>query len=209
VRFTWNTGAQSTAITAAVLDAPIGAPGTNDQHSVYGNLGAGSIRYDLREAWRNGVKDTLTNAVDSEWRHGNWTVNGSASYSTSRHIFKDTDDGFFGSNTFNGSALPLTGIGTGTASRQLISVNLLDVISPTPHDQILTRHTGATANGPEINWQESGHHDHRRRRLATGENERMHRRTPTPRQTRVFARRQSVSIRVGYDYNELFRNVQS
>jgi hypothetical protein len=62
IRFTWNTGAQSTAVTAAVLDAPLGAPGTNDEHSVYGNLGTGSIRYDLREAWRNGTKDTFTNA---------------------------------------------------------------------------------------------------------------------------------------------------
>src|SRR4051812_11336439 len=65
VRFTWNTGSQSTAVTAAVLDTPLGAPGTNNQYNVYGNLGAGSIRYDLREAWRNGVKNMFTNGLDS------------------------------------------------------------------------------------------------------------------------------------------------
>ncbi|MEY2879833.1 MAG: hypothetical protein RLZZ15_2213 [Verrucomicrobiota bacterium] len=126
IRFTWNTGAQSTAVTPTVLDAPLGAPGTNDQRNIYGNLGTASIRYDLREAWRNGIKSTLNNAADAEWRRGAWVVNAAASLSRSRHIFRDTDDGFFGSPTFNGSTLPLTGLGTGTASRQLITLNLLD-----------------------------------------------------------------------------------
>ena len=77
--------------------------------SVFGH----QMRFDLREGWRNGIKNVITNAIEADWRKGNWTANARASYSTAKHRFKDTDDGFFQSTTMNGSALPNTGIGAG------------------------------------------------------------------------------------------------
>ncbi len=214
IRFTWNTGSQSTAVTAAVLDAPLGAPGTNDQHSVYGNLGAGSIRYDLREAWRNGTKDTFTNALDGEWRRGDWQLNAAGSLSMSRHLFRDTDDGFFGSNTLTGSTLPLTGLGTGTASKQLITLNLLDNGSAFNARTIKSLgYTAASgsipaAAGPEVNWQDPAS------MTIGGAVSRPGKTTESVAALRLRAKRtftvadHPVSLRLGYDYDELFRNVQ-
>ena len=211
VRFTWNTGAQSTAVTAAVLDNPLGSPGTNDAGHVYGNLGTGSIRYELREAWRNGIKDTLTNAADAEWRHGAWTVNAATSLSMARHIFRDTDDGFFGSQTLNGSTLPLTGVGTGTASKQLVTVNLLDNGTKfNPHTiKSYAFTTGATTNGPEVNWQDPA------TMTLGGAVSRPGKTTETIGALRLRVKRNfslagnPFALRAGYDFDELYRNVQS
>jgi TonB-dependent receptor len=210
VRFTWNTGSQSTAVTTAVLDAPLGAPGTNDQRSTYGNLGAGSIRYDLREAWRNGTKDTFTNAIDSEWRRGDWQLNAAGTVSRAKHRFRDTDNGFFGSNTLSGSTLPLTGIGTGTASKQLITLNLLDTGPQFNSHTIRTfaYATGNTAVGPEINWQDPA------TMTIGGAVSRPGETSETVAALRLRAKRtfglagNPFSIRLGYDHDELFRNVQ-
>ena len=214
IRVTWNTGTQSTAVTPAVLDAPLGAPGTNDQRNVYGNLGTGSIRYDLREAWRNGVKSTFTNAIDSEWRHRDWIVNAAASLSMARHVFHDTDDGFFSSNTLTGSTLPLTGIGTGTASRQLITLNLLDNGSKfnahTINSYAYTAAVGSTpaVAGPEINWQDPA------TMTIGGAVSRPSQTTETVGALRLRLKRNfslagnPFAVRLGYDYDELFRNVQ-
>jgi TonB-dependent receptor len=211
IRFTWNTGAQSTAVTSAVLDNPLGNPGTNDEHSVYGNLGTGSIRYDLREAWRNGVKDSFTNVVDAEWRRGDWQLNAAGSLSRSRHIFRDTDDGFFGSNTLSGSTLPLTGLGTGTAgSRQLITVNLLENGSKF-NAHTITSHafsTGQTTRGPEINWQDPANMTIGGAVSRTGKTQEFIAALRL-RAKRTFSLAQNpFSLRLGYDYDELFRNVQ-
>ncbi len=214
IRFTWNTGAQSTAVTAAVLDAPLGAPGTNDEHSVYGNLGTGSIRYDLREAWRNGQKDTFTNALDSEWRRGDWQLNAAGSFSRSRHTFRDTDDGFFGSNTLSGSTLPLTGLGTGTASRQLITLNFLDngpqFNARTIKSLAFTPAMGTTAaiRGPEINWQDPANMTIGGAVSRSGKTEESIAALRL-RAKRTFSIAQNpFSVRLGYDFDELFRNVQ-
>jgi TonB-dependent receptor len=210
IRFTWNTGSQSTAVTSAVLDAPLGAPGTNDRSAVYGNLGAGSIRYDLREAWRNGTKDTFTNALDGEWRRGDWQLNAAGSLSRSRHVFRDTDDGFFGSNTLSGSTLPLTGLGTGTASRQLITLNLLDN-GPQFNARTIRSFasaTGSTTLGPEINWQDPA------TMTIGGAASRPGLTNESIAALRLRAKRNfslagnPFSLRLGYDHDELFRNVQ-
>jgi TonB-dependent receptor len=210
IRFNWLTGAQSTAITAAVLDAPLGAPGTNDEHHVYGNLGTGSIRYDLREAWRNGNKTTFSNVFDSEWRRGDWTLTATTSLSSSRHIFRDTDDGFFGSNTFNGSSLPLTGLGTGTAgARQLITLNFLD-IGPKFNARTIKTYgftTGQTALGPELDWQNPANS------TIGGAVSRPGKTNETIGAVRLRAKRNfylggnPFAVRVGYDFDELYRNV--
>ncbi len=211
VRYTWNTGAQSTAVTPAVLDTPIGSPGTNNEHNAYGNLGGGSIRYDLREAWRNGIKDSLTNVLDAEWRHGSWTLNASTSLSMAKHVFRDTDDGFFGSPMLNGSTIPITGLGTGTASKQLVTVNLLDNGAKFNASTIKTYGftPGQTAVGPEVNWQDL------KNVTIGGAVSRPGHSAETIGALRLRAKRNFLfagnpfAIRVGYDFDELYRNVQS
>jgi iron complex outermembrane receptor protein len=208
IRFNWISGTPATGLSA---DTALGQPGTNDEHSVYGVIGAGSIRYDLREAWRNGIKTTFTNAVESEWRHGAWQLNAAGSLSMARHVFRDTDDGFFGSNTFSGSSLPLTGLGTGTASKQLITLNYLDIGPKMNAHTIKTYAQTATSNttvGPEINWQDLNNY------AIGGAVSRPGKTTETLGALRLRAKRSFTlagnpfSARVGYDYDDLFRNVQ-
>lgn len=110
LRFTWNTG----------------TPLTNGADFTRGTTGNGAIQYDMREAWRNGLKDALAHTFDAEWRRGDWTVNARASYSTAKHEYRDTEDGFFQSTTFVGSTIPNTGIGVGKANPHRITVNLLE-----------------------------------------------------------------------------------
>ncbi len=211
VRVNWNTGTPSTSTAAATIGATLGSPGTNDQHSVYGGLGAGTYVYDLREAWRNGTKNTLTNALESEWRHGDWTASGKASYSTSRHIFRDTDDGFFGSTTLTGSSLPNTGLGTGTANvKQLITVNLTDRDFTNAHTIKTYAFTaGDTTLGKEIDWQDL-HNSY-----IGGAVSRPGKTTEGIGATRFWLKRSlslagnPFTIRVGHDYDNHYRNVQA
>ncbi|HWA24397.1 MAG TPA: TonB-dependent receptor [Lacunisphaera sp.] len=206
VRFNWNTGSSQTQ---ANLDAPLGTPGTNGEHAVYGNLGTGAVVFDLREAWRNGTKDVLTNALDAEWRHGDWTVSARGSYSTSKHTFGDTDDGFFGSTTMTGSSLPNTGLGTGTASTQLITLNVLDRDFTNAHTVNTYAHSaGATALGAPIDWQNLANY------TIGGAVSRPGKTTESIAALRLWARRSFIlgnnpfNVRVGFDYDEQFRNVQ-
>ncbi len=203
VRVNWNAGTPTTSTTAATLDLPLGSPGTNDQHSVYGIVGGGTYVYDLREAWRNGIKNTFTNAVESEWRHDDWNASLKASYSTSKHVFHDTDDGFFGSTTLTGSSLPNTGLGTGTASKQLITVNILD-------RDFTNAHTIKTydSTGKEIDWQDL-HNS-----TIGGAVSRPGKTTESKAALRPWLKRtftlagNPFALRAGFDYDESYRNVQ-
>ncbi|MES1194263.1 MAG: hypothetical protein ABUL65_00120, partial [Opitutus sp.] len=207
IRFTWNTGNQ----TNTNLDSVLGTPGTNDEHHVYGNLGTGFINYDLREAWRHGIKDTLTNGVSAEWRHGDWTLSGAGSYSTSKHVFRDTDDGFFGSNTFNGSTLPRTGLGTGTASPLKVTVNFSDIGNNFNAQTIKAYQftTGSTTLGPEIDWQDLHNY------TIGGAVSRPGKTNESIAALQFWAKRSFTlagnpfTVRVGFDYSEQYRNVQS
>ncbi|HEY8994713.1 MAG TPA: carboxypeptidase regulatory-like domain-containing protein, partial [Lacunisphaera sp.] len=205
VRFNWDASTGS----SSNLDAALGTPGTNSEHAVYGTLGSGKVVFDLREAWRNGTKDTLTNALDAEWRHGNWVVSARGSYSTSKHTFGDTDDGFFGSTTMNGSSLPNTGLGTGTASTQLITLNVLDRDFTNAHTFNTYSHTaGATALGAPIDWQNLANY------TIGGAVSRPGKTTESIAALRLWAKRSFIignnpfNVRVGFDYDELYRNVQ-
>ncbi len=205
LRFTWNAGAQTTTN----LDAPLGTPGTNGEHATYGNLGAGAIRYDMREAWRNGTKPVITNVLESEWRHGDWTASARGTISQSKHTFKDTDDGFFQSTTFNGSGLPLTGLGTGTANPRRITVNLLDRnFKFSQNIKSYAFNTGDTALGPEVNWQDLNN------MYIGGAVSRPAKTLETVGAARLWLKRDfalanPLSVRVGFDYDEIYRNVQS
>jgi TonB-dependent receptor len=210
VRFIWGTGNQ----TNTNLSSALGAPGTNGigsdgYYATYGNLGAGAIRFDLREGWRNGIKNVATHGVEADWKHGNWSANARASYSTSKHRFKDTDDGFFQSTTMTGSTLPNTGIGSGTANPRAITVNLLQRDYKMSHDiHAYAQATGSTTLGPELNWQDLTNS------YIGGAVSRQARLMESIGATRLWAKysfrtENPFAIRTGFDFNEQFRNLQN
>ena len=214
IRFTWNTGSQPNTVTPAVLNQAMGSPGTNGiqpdgTYASFGPLGAGSIRYEIFEGWRNGYKNMLTNAAEAEWTKGSWKINGKASYSTSKHEFKDIDDGFFQATSLNGSSLPHVGIGSGTGNPQAITVNIMQRDYKMNHlVQAYTHATGATARGPAVDWQDL------RNSYIGGAVSRQGRSKEIIAATRWWAKyqfstRNPLSVRLGYDFTEQFRNIQS
>lgn len=204
LRFLWNVGAQ----TNLNPNTPLGRPGTNDQSGAYGELGAGSIRYNMFEAWRNGIKTVVTNALESEWRKGAWIVSARGSYSTSRHIFRDTDDGFFGSTNMNGSTLPDTGIGIGFANPRPITVNLLNPTYKISQDiRAYGVVPGSTTVGPEVNWQDLNN------MYVGGAVSRPATTLESIAAVRLWAKHSfhtgnPFAIRLGFDFTEQFRNLQ-
>jgi TonB-dependent receptor len=134
-------------------------------------------------------------------------VYAAGSYSTSKHTFHDTDDGFFGSTTFNGSTLPNTGIGTGTANPQRITVNLLDrsnYITQTVKSYRFN--TGDTALGQEIDWQNL------KNMYIGGAVSRPAETRETVGAMRLWAKydfhfANPLAVRVGFDYDENYRDV--
>jgi iron complex outermembrane receptor protein len=210
VRFIWGTGNQ----TNNDLASPLGAPGTNGigtdgYYATYGNLGTGAIRFDLREGWRNGIKNVVTNLVEADWRRGGWSANARVSYSTSHHRFKDTDDGFFQSTTMPGSTLPNTGIGTGTANPRAITVNLLQRDYKMSQDIRSYAHTtGATTRGPEIDWADLNN------MFVGGAVSRQAQLRESVAASRLWAKyafraENPIAVRLGFDFSEQFRNLQS
>ncbi|HEY1108858.1 MAG TPA: hypothetical protein VGE76_09505, partial [Opitutaceae bacterium] len=210
VRFIWGAGTQSNAN----LNSALGDPGTNGlgsdgYYATYGNLGTGAIRFDLREGWRNGTKNVVTHLVEADFRRGSWTANARASYSTSHHRFKDTDDGFFQSTTMPGSTLPNTGIGAGTANPRAITVNLLQRDYKMSQDIRAYAHTaGATTRGAEIDWADLSN------QYIGGAVSRQAQLQESIGATRLWAKyafrtENPFAVRLGFDFSEQYRNLQS
>ena len=214
IRFTWNTGSQPNTVTAAVLNQPMGAPGTNGiqtdgSYATFGTLGGGGIRYEIFEGWRNGYKDMLTNTVEAEWTRGGWKINGKASYSTSKHKFKDMDDGFFQATSLNGSSLPHVGLGAGSANPRPVTLDILQRDYKIGHEVRTYAHTtGATTKGPAIDWQDLNNS------YIGGAVSRQGQSKESIAATRWWAKyqfssRNPMSVRLGYDFTEQFRNIKS
>lgn len=208
VRFIWNAGNQ----TNTNLNSALGTPGTNGltadgTYATYGNLGTGSIRYNVFEGWRNGVKPVLGNTVEAEWRKGYWTVSARGSYSTSKHSFRDTDHGFFQSTNMNGTSQLHLGVGTGTANPRPITVNLLQRDFKMSQDvRAYDTPVGSTAPGAEVDWANL------RSMYIGGAVSRPSDLHESIAAVRLWAKRDlnlryPVSIRLGFDYTEQFRNL--
>lgn len=209
VRFIWNAGNQ----TNTNLNSPLGAPGTNGitadgSYATYGNLGNGSIRYNVFEGWRNGVKPVLGNTLEAEWRKGLWTISARGSYSTSKHSFRDTDHGFFQSTNMNGTSQLHLGIGTGTANPRPITVNLLQRDYKMSQDvRAYDTPAGSTAPGAQVDWANL------RSMYIGGAVSRPSDLHESIGAVRLWAKRDlgfrhPLSLRLGLDYTEQFRNLQ-
>lgn len=187
LRFNWTTG----------------TPLSNGADYTRGSVGNGAMQYDMREAWRNGRKPVLTNAVDAIWRRGDWTANAAGSLSVATHRYRDAQDGFFNSTTFVGSTIPNMGIGTGKANPRKITVNLLN------RDYSFSRTIEAfdATTGAPVDWQDLNNI------YIGGAVSRPGKSRETVGATRLglkrdFNTRNPFSVKVGLDFDETYRNVQ-
>lgn len=202
LRFIWDAGSSGSD-----RDAALGEPGTNGEFASYGRLGVGKIGFDMREAWRNGIKNVMTHQMESEWRHGDWTVKGGASYSSSEHEYRDTEDGFFQSTTMVGSTIPNSGIGTGMANPQRITVDLLDRDFTFSHTvNAYLNNAGDTEKGEPVDWQDLSN------MYIGGAVSRPGQANETVSAVRLFAKHDfgmenPFSIGLGFDYSKQVRDV--
>lgn len=205
IRIIWNTG----TLPAVAPGTAMGAPGTVNEFSTYGAVGGGFIRFDTREGWRDEYNPNFTNGFEAEWRAGAWVVNGKASFSVSRHTMSDVDHGFFNNMTSvnvptGGTGLTQMGIGTGSSNPRLITVNLLE------QTKYFARTIEArdAVTGQLIDWT-----DHSNYNIA-GATSRQGKAKEMRAAVRLFARRSfsfvgnPLSVQLGYDFDEQFRNKQ-
>jgi TonB-dependent receptor len=172
----------------------------NDETSTYGATGTGAFQYDMREAWRNGTKPVINQVISGEWKKGDWTIGAKGSYSVSKQTYKDTDDGFFSGTTMPGSTLPNMGIGTGKANPQLITMNLLD-----QSYSFSRRIEARNASGGLIDLNDLSNI------YIGGAVSRQGQIVETIAAARLYAERSfgfrnALSLKVGFDYDEIYRN---
>ncbi len=201
VRFTMNTGSFGTGTYGSYTTQPtLGMPGTNDQFNIYGPTGQGSLRFDTREGWRDEYNPTVTQDIESEWHHDAWTVSAKGGYSFTKHVLKDTDDGFF--NNMTGTGITQTGIGTGTANPRKVTVNLLN------EDKYIaqTVEVRDATTGQLIDWQNPANMN------IGGATSRQGSATESIAALRLFVRRDFIlgvnpmNLQLGLDYSDQYRN---
>jgi iron complex outermembrane recepter protein len=175
----------------------------NDQHTTLGAAGTGAFQYDMREAWRNGTKPVFNQVISGEWRKGDWTLGAKGSYSVSKQTFKDTEDGFFSGTTMPGSSLPNMGIGVGKANPRLITLDLLDQsYSFSRRIEARDNVTGAPIDLTDLsNLYIGGAVSRPGKIIETIAAVRLY-------AERAFGFHNPLSVKVGFDYDELYRNRQ-
>ncbi|MSU49916.1 MAG: TonB-dependent receptor [Opitutus sp.] len=198
IRIRWGTGANPIRV---------------DASGTYGAPGVGWVNFDTREGWRDEYNPTITNGLEAEWRKGAWTLSAKGSFSTSRHILKDIDNGFFNnmSGLAVGNGIRQTGIGaastfanTPSSNPRAITVNLLN--STKYISQNIEARDPAT--GQLIDWADPANMN------IGGATSRQGRSKAEQSAMRLFARHafqlrnNPISVQLGFDYDESYRNRQ-
>ncbi len=119
----------------------------NDATTSLGRVGGGGI-YHNSPLWRDVYAPSVSTVFDGRWRKGSWNAAVKAGWSESRYQYYDTEHGFFGSTTEGGVTglvnIPNTGVGSGTANPIPLTVDFKDIDYWGPKSiQAWTTKTGA------------------------------------------------------------------
>jgi iron complex outermembrane recepter protein len=185
-----------------------GDPRFVDERTTLGRAGGGGIYHDT-PLWRDQYNPTLTSSVEATWRRDAWTIFGRGVWSQSRHKFYDTEHGFFNSTSATG--LSQTGIGASTANPISLITNFYDQTYFGPRRiEALTTATGAgSTNAGDYNvpvewWKNANINIGGARSRPGGAKEIV-------TAAKLFVKRDfrfenPLSLQLGFDYNERFRN---
>lgn len=116
IRYRWNMAATGTGEAARY----------SDEHRTLGRIGGGFARQES-PLWRDIYSPTISTMVDVRWKRGPWEITGRGAWSGSRYRYYDTEHGFFNSTSVAGVGglvnVPETGVGFGTANPISLTMN--------------------------------------------------------------------------------------
>ena len=197
IRYTWNSAATGS-----------GDPQFVDRRTMLGRAGGGAIYYNT-PLWRDLNQPTVAHNLEARFHQDNWTVAWRGSFSQSKFYLNAANHGFF--NSISGGGLPNTGIGSGTANPIPITVKFSDIDYRGPR-QIeafttangLTSTTAAAYNVP-VDWSSAAV-----ARIGGGV-DRPGRSKEDVTAMKLFVKRDfafnnPLSVQLGADYSEQYRN---
>jgi iron complex outermembrane recepter protein len=204
IRYRWNV-AQTGSGNAARY---------NDPSTTLGRTGGGGIYHD-NPLWRDVDAPTLSQVVDAKWKKGLWEVGAAGTLSQSEYTYRDTENGFFNSTSVGNVGglpnIPHTGVGAASANPISMTVNFYDIDYWGPKRiEAFTTPTGAASTNlanytVPVDWQSNSvvRIGGARSRPGTGKE--------IVTAAKFYVKREfnldnPLSLRVGLDFTEKFRN---
>jgi iron complex outermembrane receptor protein len=186
----------------------------NDANTTLGRIGGGGI-YHNSPLWRDVDAPTIINVAKATWKKGLWEAGAAAAWSKSSYTYHDTDHGFFNSTSVGDvgglANIGHTGVGAATANPISLTVNMSNIDYWGPKTiQAFTTATGAAStniadyNVP-VDWQKNSviRIGGARSRPGTGKEIVTAGKIYVKRE---FALTNPLTVRLGLDYTEKFRN---
>ena len=185
----------------------------SDQFRTLGRRGGGSARQES-PLWRDIYTPAISTVFDARWKKGAWELSGKAGWSTSKYQYYDTEHGFFNStsvaNTTGLVNVPETGVGAGTSNPRSLTLEFFhDYWGPKEINAWTTASGAPSTNSADYNvplewWNlDNARIGGARARPGVG--------TEIVTATKLFAKRHfrlenPLSIQLGFDWTERFRN---
>ncbi len=200
IRYVWSAG---------------GTPQYHDEHRTLGQPGVGFARQES-PLWRDVSTPGISTALDVDWKKGAWEVSAKGALSTSKYKYFDTEHGFFNSTSVAGTTglvnVPETGVGSGTANPIPLTMEFLhDYWGPKAINAFTTPTGANSTKGADytkpLEWWnlDNARIGGARSRPGAG--------TEIVTATRLYMKRHfafenPLSLQLGFDWSERWRNRQ-
>ncbi|HUR57741.1 MAG TPA: carboxypeptidase regulatory-like domain-containing protein [Opitutaceae bacterium] len=199
IRYQWNAAQTGTGDVARFVDptTTLGRPG-------------GAKIFHSSPLWRDIDQPNLNAVLEARWRKNLWTASAKASWSHSRYSYFDTEHGFFGSTS--GAGITDTGIGSGSANPIPLTVNFYDIndwSAPRRIEAFTTANGQASTNAADytvpVEWWKNSVARIGGARARPGSSKEI------VSAVKLFVKRDfnfenPLSLQLGYDYTDRFRN---
>jgi TonB-dependent receptor len=204
IRYQWDNSATGSGDRERFVDrtTSLGRPG-------------GAAAFHSSPLWRDINSPTLSTQLEARWRKGAWTASSKASWSQSGYTYADMGHGFFNSTTVANSTglpnIPQTGIGSGTANPIPLTLDYYDIDYWGPKRIVAsTTATGASSSNianytVPVDWSDNANIRIGGARSRPGTSKEI----VTAEKSFVkydFSFRNPLSLQLGFDYTERYRN---
>lgn len=204
IRYTWNMAQSGTGNAARY----------NDATTSLGRVGGGGI-YHNNPLWRDIDAPTLIHVLKSTWKSGLWEAGAAGAWSVSKYTYHDIDHGFFNSTSVGAvtglTNIPETGVGANTANPIPLTVDFrnVDYWGPKTIQAFTTANGAASTNFADysvpVDWQKNS-----TIRIG-GARSRPGTAKEIVTAAKLYVKREfnlqnPLSIRLGFDYTNRFRN---
>jgi iron complex outermembrane recepter protein len=199
IRYQWNAAQTGAGDVARYVDPT----------TTLGRLGGAKI-FHSSPLWRDVYQPNLNAVLEARWKKDLWTVSAKGSWSHSRYHYFDTEHGFFGSTS--GSGITDTGVGSGTPNPLSLTVNFHDInewSAPRRIEAFTTATGAASTNAADYNvpveWWKNSVVRVGGARARPGASKEI------VTAMKLFVKRDfrfenPLSLQLGYDYADRFRN---